>query len=59
MEDKNMDDKNQDIEIMRQMIEKNKQKSASQTSIKRGPGERYTAASQGKKKEKKGGLPPK
>ncbi len=54
-----MDEKNQDIEIMRQMIEKNKQKSASQNSVKRGPGERYNAGTQGKKKEKKGGLPPK
>lgn len=51
-----MDENNKDIELMRQMIEKKKQKSASQTSVKRGPGERYNAADQGKKKTKKEDL---
>ena len=54
-----MEDNNNDIELMRQIIEKKKQQSASQTSVKRGPGERYNAASQGKKKVKKTGLPTK
>jgi hypothetical protein len=52
----NMEDNNNDLEIMRQMIEKKKQKSASQSSIKRGPGESYKAAQQDKKKNKKTGL---
>ncbi len=51
-----MEDNNNDLEIMRQMIEKKKQKSASQSSIKRGPGESYKAAQQDKKKNKKTGL---
>lgn len=54
-----MEDNNNDLELMRQMIEKKKEKSASQTSVKRGPGERYSAASQAKKKTKKTGLPTK
>ena len=51
-----MQDNNNDMEIMRQMIEKKKQQSASQTSVKRGPGESYNAAKQDKKKTKKTGL---
>jgi len=51
-----MEDKNNDLEIMRQIVEKKKQQSASQTSVKRGPGERYTAARQDKKKTKNTGL---
>lgn len=53
-----MEEKNQDLEIMRQVIARKKQKSASQNSIKRGPGERYNAGTQGKKREKKDELPP-
>ncbi|HNY03898.1 MAG TPA: hypothetical protein PKG48_14985 [Bacteroidales bacterium] len=52
----NMEDNNNDMEIMRQMIEKKKQQSASQTSVKRGPGESYNAAKQDKRKTKKTGL---
>jgi hypothetical protein len=54
-----MEEKNQDIEIMRQMIEKKKEKSASQGSIKHGPEDRFGTTSPGRKKQKKGGLPPK
>ncbi len=52
-----MNEKNSDLEIMRRMVEQKKQKSASQTSVKRGPGERYNAAAQAKKKAKKEELP--
>lgn len=48
-----MEDKNKDIELMRQLIEKKKQKSASQNSVQRGPGERFNADSYGKKRNKK------
>ncbi len=48
-----MEDNNKDIELMRQMIAQKKQKSASQTSVKRGPGERYNAATEAQKKRKK------
>lgn len=51
-----MEDNSNDMEIMRQMVEKKKQQSASQTSVKRGPGESYKAAQQDKKKTKKTGL---
>ncbi|MEA4925193.1 MAG: hypothetical protein VB084_07745 [Syntrophomonadaceae bacterium] len=54
-----MEEKNQDIEVMRQIIEKKKQKSASQGSVKRGPEDRFGTTSPGRKKQKKGGLPPK
>ncbi|MGE5391431.1 MAG: hypothetical protein ACM3PE_10260 [Deltaproteobacteria bacterium] len=36
-----MQDNNSDIEKMRELIEKKKQKSASQGSIKRGPQDRF------------------
>jgi len=51
--------KSKDIEMMRQIIEKKKQKSASQGSVKRGPEDWYGTVSPGKKNNKKGGLPPK
>ncbi|MDD3365016.1 MAG: hypothetical protein PHZ03_08565 [Syntrophomonas sp.] len=54
-----MDDNNKGLEIMRQLIEKKKEKSASQGSMKRGPEDRFGTSSPGNKKQKKGGLPPK
>ena len=54
-----MEDKKSDVEMMRQLIEKKKQKSASQGSIKRGPEDRFGTSNPGNKKQKKGGLPPK
>lgn len=54
-----MEDKDKNLEIMRQIIEKKKEKSASQGSIKQGPGDRFGTSSPGNKKQKKGGLPPK
>ena len=54
-----MEDKDQNVEMMRQIIEKKKHKSASQGSIKRGPEDRFGTSSPGNKKQKKGGLPPK
>ncbi|MDD2620534.1 MAG: hypothetical protein PHC92_07700 [Syntrophomonadaceae bacterium] len=54
-----MDDNNKDIEMMRQLIEKKKEKSASQGSIKQGPQDRNGTSKPGNKKQKKGGLPPK
>lgn len=54
-----MEEKKSDIEMMRQLIEKKKQKSASQGSIKGGPEDRFGTSSPGNKKQKKGGLPPK
>jgi len=54
-----MEDKKSDVEMMRQLIEKKKQKSASQGSMKRGPEDRFGTSSPGNKKQKKGGLPPK
>jgi hypothetical protein len=54
-----MEEKDNSIELMRQVIEKKKQKSASQGSIKRGPDDRFGTTSPSNKKQKKGGLPPK
>lgn len=54
-----MEEKDQNIEMMRQIIEKKKEKSAAQGSVKRGPEDRFGTTSQGNKKQKKGGLPPK
>lgn len=54
-----MEKKKSDLDIMRELIEKKKQKSASQGSIKRGPEDRYGTTSPGKKRQKTGGLPPK
>ncbi|MEN6325421.1 MAG: hypothetical protein ABFD18_04310 [Syntrophomonas sp.] len=54
-----MEELNKDIEMMRQLIEKKKQKSASQGSIKHGPEDRNGSSRPGNKKQKKGGLPPK
>ena len=51
-----MDETNQDIELMRRLIEKKKQKSASQGSVKRGP-EDWFSTRASKKKQKKAGLP--
>ncbi len=56
---KTMEEQNKDIEMMRQLIEKKKQKSASQGSIKHGPEDRNGTSRPGNKKKKKGGLPPK
>lgn len=39
---------------MRQIIEKKKQKSASQGSVKRGPQDRYSTRKPGKKNQKSG-----
>lgn len=50
--------KDKDMEIMRELIEKKKQKSAAQGSIKRGPEDRY-GTRPANKKIKKGGLSPK
>lgn len=55
-----MTDNNRELEFMRQLIEKKKQKSASQGSIKRGPEDWYgNTTPTANKKKKKGGLPPK
>lgn len=54
-----MEENKNDIEMMRQLIEKKKEKSASQGSVKRGPEDRFGTSSPGNKKQKKGGLPPK
>jgi hypothetical protein len=54
-----MEEKDQNIEMMRQIIAKKKEKSASQGSVKRGPEDRFGTTSPGNKKQKKGGLPPK
>ncbi len=54
-----MADKKSDLEIMREIIEKKKQKSANQGSVKRGPEDFYGTTSPGKKRKKTGGLPPK
>lgn len=54
-----MEEKDKNVEMMRQIIEKKKEKSASQGSIKRGPEDRFGTTSPGNKKQKKGGLPPK
>lgn len=52
-------EQSKEIEMMRQLIEKKKQKSASQCGIKRGPEGTYGSSAPGNKKQKKGGLPPK
>ena len=54
-----MEEKNNAMGIMRQLIEKKKEKSASQGSVKRGPEDRFGTTRTGNKKQKKGGLPPK
>ena len=54
-----MEEKNSNIDAMRQLIEQKKQKSASQGSVKRGPQDRFGTSNPGNKKMKKGGLPPK
>ncbi|HWP96572.1 MAG TPA: hypothetical protein VN426_06950 [Syntrophomonadaceae bacterium] len=54
-----MEDNSKEIEMMRALIEKKKQKSASQGSIKKGPEDRFGTRAPGNKKQKKGGLPPK
>ncbi|MGE5397639.1 MAG: hypothetical protein ACM3MK_08940 [Chitinophagales bacterium] len=54
-----MDEKDKNLEMMRQLIEKKKQKSASQGSVRRGPEDRYGTTNAGNKKQKRGGLPPK
>ncbi len=55
-----MEEINNDIEKMRQLIEKKKEKSASQGSVKRGLDDRFgNNSSPGNKKKKKAGLPPK
>lgn len=54
-----MADNSKEIEMMRALIEKKKQKSASQGSIKHGPEDRNGTTAPGKKRTKKGGLPPK
>lgn len=55
-----MADKKTDLEIMREIIDKKKQKSASQGSVKRGPEDMYGTTSHGKKRKKKeaGGQSP-
>lgn len=51
---------NENIEKMRELIQKKKEKSAAQGSVKRGPEDFFSGAkTPGKKHEKKGGLPPK
>jgi len=54
-----MEDNNRTMEIMQELIEKKKAKSASQGSVKRGPEDRFGTSRTGNKKQKKGGLPPK
>jgi len=54
-----MEENNNAMDIMRQLIEKKKEKSASQGSVKRGPEDRFGTSRTGNKKQKKGGLPPK
>lgn len=54
-----MDEQNKDLEIMRQLIEKKKQKSATQSNAKHKADERFGNSTPGNKKKKKGGLPPK
>ncbi len=52
-----MEENKQDIEMMRKLIEKKKQKSASQGSIKRGPEDRYGTSSHRSKKQNKNDTP--
>ncbi len=52
-----MEEKNKDIEMMRQLIKKKQQKSASQGSLKRGPEDRYGTSSHRSKKQKKNNSP--
>ncbi|MEN6349303.1 MAG: hypothetical protein ABFD08_07920 [Syntrophomonas sp.] len=54
-----MEEQNKDLEIMRQLIEQKKQKSASQSNVKRRPEDRYGSSTPGNKKQKKGRLSPK
>lgn len=55
-----MSDNSKEIELMRQIIEKKKAKSASQGSIKKGPEDFYGNTRPSNKKNKKGGgLSPK
>jgi len=54
-----MEDNNKGLEIMRQLSEKKKEKSATQGSIKHGPEDRFGTSIPGNKKQKKGGLSPK
>lgn len=54
-----MTEENKDLEKMRELIEKKKQKSASQGSVKRGQEDRFGISGTSNKKQKKGGLPPK
>lgn len=49
-----MTDNRKEMELMRQLIEKKKQKSASQGSIKRGPEDWYGNTQPTGKKKKKG-----
>lgn len=53
----NQDDKT--LEMMRQIIEEKKKKSASQGKIRHGGENRFGGSNPGNKKQKKGGLPPK
>ncbi len=52
-----MQDKKTDLDIMWEIIEKKKQKSASQGSVRRGPEDRY-GTRPGKKRKKTKDLPP-
>jgi hypothetical protein len=54
-----MTENNKGLEAMRQLIEKKKEKSASQGSLRRGPEDRFGTTSPANKKQKKGDLPPK
>jgi hypothetical protein len=48
-----MADKKTDLEIMQEIIEKKKQKSASQGSVKRGPEDMYGNTNSGRKRKKR------
>ncbi len=52
-------EQSKELEMMRQLIEKKKQKSASQTGIKHGHDKSYGGGTPGNKKQKKGGISPK
>ncbi|MDD4802778.1 MAG: hypothetical protein PHF24_07545 [Syntrophomonas sp.] len=54
-----MEENQKELEMMRQIIEKKKEKSASQGSVKRGPEDRFSTSKPGKKKQTKTGLQPK
>jgi hypothetical protein len=51
-----VEENNHDIEEMRKIIEKKKEKNAAQTYEKHGPGGRYKANTPSNKNIKKGGL---